>query len=177
MGRTTGKRILAGAAGLALIALLVPFTGPTAGAVSPLPITCTAAGTLDVVSGPAVTTWKLVGVGSCQGDFDGTYVLGNLLVQGTSDSIGLCGDEGVVTNLNLAASGTLLNLSNPLKSKTLSGQTWGAPVTSFPFTTPFIINNAAGNEVGGGTITSRIFGKCPAVGGTPSMTVQFSFLT
>lgn len=176
MGRT-GKRILAGVAMLAMTALVVPFTVSTAGAVSPLPITCTAAGSLEIVSGPAVTNWKLIGVGSCQGDFDGTYALGNLIVQGTSDSIGLCGDEGVVTNLNLAATGTLLNLSNPLQSKTLAGQRWVAPVTSFPFTSPFVIQGPAGNEIGGGTITSRIFGKCPAVGGTPSMTVQFSFLT
>ena len=35
--------------------------------------------------GPEITQWKLVGAGSCQGDLEGTYILPNLLVQGTSD--------------------------------------------------------------------------------------------
>jgi hypothetical protein len=162
--------------GLGLAVLPVPTTAP-AGAVSPVPITCTAAGTFEAVSGPAVTQWTLSGVGSCQGDLEGTYILGNLLVRGTSDSIGLCGDDGVVHNLSMAAKGTLVNVANPLKSKTLDGQTWGAPVTTYPVTTPFAITGPGGGVIGGGSISSRVFGKCPLVGGTPVMTVQFTFLT
>lgn len=175
MGRT-GRRILAGVVGLSLAALISPVVGSTAGAVSPLPITCTVAGTLDVTSGPTQTDWLLVGAGSCQGDMDGTYILSNLVARGTSDSIGLCGDDVVVTNLSLNPTGTLVNLSNPLKNKTLNGQTWGAPVTNFPVTTPFVIQTPGG-EIGAGTINTRIFGKCPAAGGTPAMTLQFTFLT
>ena len=175
MGRS-GWLLMAAALGLSLVAIVAPGVTSPAGAVSPLPITCTAAGTLETVSGPLLTQWKLVGAGSCQGDLDGSYFIPNLLVQGTSDSIGLCGDSGVVQNLSLKAAGTLVNLSNPLKSKTLDGQTWGSPLTTFPITTPFIITSATG-ELGAGTINSRIFGKCPAAGGTPAMTVQFSFLS
>lgn len=174
MGRAA-RGILATVLALSLTALFVPLAAP-AGAVSPLPIVCTAAGTLDVTSGPVLTQWKLVGGGSCQGDLDGTYFLPDLLVQGTSDTIGLCGDNAVVTNLRMSATGTLVNLGAPSKSKTLAGQTWGSPLTTFPFTTPFLITDADG-AIGAGTITSRIFGKCPAAGGTPTMSLQFTFLS
>jgi hypothetical protein len=147
-----------------------------AGAVSPVPITCSASGTLETLTGPFATQWKLVGAGSCQGDLEGTYILPNLLVQGTSDTIGLCDGDAVVTNLSMAAKGTLLNVANPMLSKTLDGQTWGAPVTTYPVTTPFVISKG-GSEIGAGSITSRVFGKCPAVGGSPVMTLQFTFLT
>jgi hypothetical protein len=154
---------------------VVPAT--PAEALSPVPITCTAAGTLDVVTGLEHTNWSLSGAGSCQGDLEGTYILPNLLVQGTSDSIGLCGDNGIVTNLSMQAKGTLVNVGNALNSKTLAGQTWGAPVTTFPVTTPFVIRGPQGNDLGAGTISSRIFGKCPLVGGSPVMTLQFTFLS
>jgi hypothetical protein len=176
MGRTT-RRILAGLLGLAPAILLLPLNSTPAGAVSPLPITCTVAGTLDAVSGPSVTQWTLVGAGSCQGDLDGTYILTDLVVQGTSDSIGLCGDSVVVNNLRLQPTGTLVNLANPLKSKSLGGQTWGAPVTTFPIATPFVITSAGGGLLGAGTIETRIFGKCPPSGGSPVMMLQFAFLT
>jgi hypothetical protein len=146
-------------------------------AVSPVPITCTASGTLEVVTGLEHTNWKLAGAGSCQGDLEGTYILPNLLVQGTSDSMGLCGDDGIVTNLSMAAKGTLINVGNPMLSKTLAGQTWGSPITTYPVTTPFVIRGPAGNDLGAGTITSRIFGKCPLAGGSPVMTLQFTFLS
>jgi hypothetical protein len=176
MGRTT-HRILAGLFGLSLVTLLLPLNSSPAGAVSPLPIVCTVAGTLNVVSGPNVSQWTLVGAGSCQGDLDGTYVLTDLLVQGTSDSIGLCGDNIVVNNLSLKPSGTLVNLANPLKSKSLAGQSWGAPITTFPIATPFLITSAGGGLIGAGAIETRIFGKCPFAGGSPVMLLQFAFLT
>lgn len=177
MGRIA-RIILTGLLGVALGALALPLGGAPAGAVAPLPITCTMAGTLETISTPTVTQWKLIGGGSCQGDFDGTYVISNLIVNGTSDSIGLCGDSGVVNNLVLHPTGTLVNLAHPLKSKTLGGQTWSAPVTTFPVATPFgISNTASGSVLGEGTILTRIFGKCPAVGGDPVMTLQISFTT
>lgn len=176
MGRS-GWRLLAAALGLSLVAIVAPGVSTPAGAVSPLPIVCTAAGTLEVVSGPQVSQWKLVGAGSCQGDLDGSYFIPNLLVQGTSDSIGLCGDgEVVVTNLDLKAAGTLVNLANPLKSKTLDGQTWGSPLTTYPITTPFLITSDSG-QLGAGTMNSRIFVNCPGAGGSPAMTLQFAFLS
>jgi hypothetical protein len=172
-------RVLARAmcAGLLAVALTTVVPAGQAGAVSPVPITCTAAGTFEAISGPVLTQWKLAGAGSCQGDLEGTYVLPNLLVQGTSDSIGLCGDDAVVTNLRMSASGTLFNLGAPMKSKTLAGQVWGSPVTTYPVTTPFLITGADGQLIGAGTINSRVFGKCPLVGGSPVATVQFTFLT
>ena len=172
--RTFGRMLASAVLALGVVAL-VP--APSAEAVSPVPITCTIGGTLEVSSGPNLTNWKLAGGGSCQGDLDGTYFLPNLLVQGTSDTIGLCGDQGVVNNLSLSAKGTLVNLANPMASKTLAGQTWGAAVTTFPVTTPFVITGPGGNEIGAGTINTRVFGKCPLVGGSPAMTVQLTFLT
>jgi hypothetical protein len=172
--RTFGRMLAAGVLVLAVTAL-VP--APSADAVSPVPITCTVGGMLEITSGPELTHWKLAGGGSCQGDLDGTYFLPNLVVQGTSDTIGLCGDQGVVTNLSMSATGTLVNFANPMASKTVAGQTWGAAVTTFPFTTPFVITGPNGNQIGGGTMNTRIFGKCPLVGGSPAMTAQFTFLT
>ncbi len=171
--RVVGRAVCAG---LVAVALTTVAPAVPAGAVSPVPITCTASGTLETISGPFATQWKLVGAGSCQGDLEGTYVLPNLLVQGTSDTIGLCDDDGLVTNLSMAARGTLLNVGNPMLSKSLDGQTWGAPVTTYPFSTPFLIRQG-GSEIGAGTITTRVFGKCPLVGGSPVMTLQFTFLT
>jgi hypothetical protein len=176
MGRTK-RRIRSGVVGLALAAVLLPLNGMPAGAVSPLPVTCTVAGTLDAVSGPGVTEWTLVGAGSCQGDLDGTYILTDLVVHGTSDSIGLCGDGVVVSNLRLNPTGTLVNLANSTKSKSLAGQTWGAPITTFPIATPFVISSASGSPIGAGNIETRIFGKCPLTGGSPVMMLQFAFLT
>ena len=172
--RTFGRML---AIGLLVTTGTVLLPTPSAEAVSPVPITCTVGGSLEATSGPDLTHWKLVGGGSCQGDLEGTYFIPNLLVQGTSDSMGLCGDQGVVTNLSLAAKGTLVNLANPMASKTLAGQTWGAPVTTFPVTTPFLITGPGGDNIGGGTINTRIFGKCPLIGGSPAMTIQFTFLT
>lgn len=171
--RTFGRML---AAGLLVLTVTALVPAPRAEAVSPVPITCTVGGMLEVTSGPALTHWKLAGGGSCQGDLEGTYLLPNLLVQGTSDSIGLCDDQGVVTNLSMSATGTLVNLANPMASKSLGGQTWGAPVTTFPVTTPFVIT-AGGSPIGAGTINTRIFGKCPLIGGSPVMTLQFTFLT
>lgn len=175
--RGSRRKLVAGLVGVSLTVASMMFLGQPAGAVSPVPITCTAAGTLEVVTGLEHTNWELAGVGSCQGDLEGAYVLGNLLVQGTSDSMGLCNQDGVVTNLSMSAKGTLVNLANPMLSKTLAGQTWGSPLTTYPVSTPFTISDSGGNPIGAGNIESRIFGKCPLVGGTPVMTVQFSFLT
>jgi len=170
LGRAMGAGLLAAA-----LTTMVP-AGP-ASAVSPVPITCTAAGTFEAVTGLNVTQWKLAGAGSCQGDLEGTYILPNLLVQGTSDSMGLCSDDGVITNLSMAAKGTLLNVGAPMKSKTLDGQVWGSSVTTYPVTTPFVITGPGDDEIGAGAITSRVFGKCPVAGGSTVMTLQFTFLT
>lgn len=176
MGRT-GRRCIAGLVGLSLTVLLLPLNSSPAGAIAPLPITCTVAGTLDIAAGPGVTLWTLTGAGSCQGDMDGTYILTDLIARGTSDSIGLCGDKGVVSNLRLAPTGTLVNLANPQRSKSLAGQTWGAAVTTFPVATPISITSSTGGLLGAGNIETRIFGKCPLDGGSPVMMLQFGFLT
>ena len=168
------RKLITGVVGVALGAVLMPISPTPAGAVSPLPIVCTGAGVLNTVSGPEQTTWLFEGIATCEGDLDGIYIVPNLIVTGTSDSIGLCGAEGLVTNLNLQPKGTLVNPANPLESKTLAEQTWTAGVTTFPVATPFSIG---GSHTGVGNISTRIFGNCAGTGGTPVATIQFTFIS
>lgn len=168
------RKLITAFMGVALLAVLAPVSPTPAGAVSPLPITCNGAGALTTVTGPETTQWFFEGVATCQGDLEGVYVVPSLLVTGTSDSIGLCGGDGVVTNLHLDPSGTLVNPVDPLASKTVAEQHWSAEITTFPIATPFLIS---GSHEGAGNISTRIFGMCPGTGGTPVATIQFTFLT
>ena len=121
-----------GIAALALAIAIVPLSTGSAGAVSGLPITCTAAGTVLFQNGSSNTAWQLIGKGSCQGDLEGTYFL-DFTGTGTSDSLGNCdamngGFIVPVTNLDIHIVGTLTNAGNGLVKPV--NQHWAAPLTT-----------------------------------------------
>jgi len=154
-------------------ALLVGMVSP-AGAVEPLPITCTAAGAVTVIPG-SPDLWSFYGAGSCQGDLEGTYLL-QFSGIGVSDGLGLCpappGDV-LVTNFGAIVTGTLTNLTT-FATKPLA-QTWFAPVTTYPIATPFLIDaSAMGDKAGAGSIFNHIFLNCA---GTPTAQFTFAWLT
>jgi hypothetical protein len=137
-------------------------------------INCTAAGTVHYQTVGLVTSWTLDGTGSCLGDFQGTYAL-TFTGVGTSSSVGACdaNTPGPLSNLTLKIDGTYTNVATHLPK--LLNQSWTAAATTFPVSTPFSVNSG-GNTVGGGTILTRIFGKCQP-SGSPVAEYQFSFST
>ena len=166
--RVTKRFALAGVVGACALFGAVP----TAGAQAPpaLNINCNAAGTVYTLgAGPA--TWTISGRGSCFGDFGGTYFL-DFTGVGNSETLGFCSPApDTVRNLSITVTGTLTNTAT-LASRAIL-QTWHAPNTTFPVTTPFTIA-IGGNDVGAGTVFTRIFGKCPTLG-SPVSTFYFSF--
>lgn len=159
--------------GVAMLAAVVGVgaTSSTAGAapVPGVPITCTAAGTVNVGGPPnGLNLWNVNGVGSCFGDFGGTYIV-SFTGAGTSMGRGTCGDTGVVQNLNITVAATLLNAGSG--ATTPVTMTWGSPVTTYPHTTPFLVNGGEGV----GNFSTRVFGQCAALG-APVATFQFSFV-
>lgn len=153
----------------AILGSIVAVPSTPSGAAS-LPVVCDGAGVVNVVPSAAATAWTISGAGTCKGDFGGTYLM-HLDGIGTSDNIGLCGDSGVVTNLNIAVTVTLTNVLT-LQTKTQL-QRWGSPVTTFPVASPFAVYHGGG-LTGGGTIFTRIFAKCPTAG-TPVASYYFAY--
>lgn len=160
------RRILAA---LALTGLLVPAMAGSAGAVSPLPIVCTAAGTVTFVNG-SPDSWTVAGKGSCQGDFEGTYFL-DFSGVGTSATLGLCDSGLVVQDLSIDVVVTLTNAQTSLA--TIRAQNWGSPLTTYPIATPFLISGADG-EIGAGNFFNHIFLICT---GPTVAQFEFAFLT
>ena len=159
---------------VALALFVVPLAAGTAGAVAGLPITCTAAGTITFQNG-SNTAWQLIGRGSCQGDLEGTYFL-DFTGLGTSDSLGNCdamngGFIVPVTNLDVSVVGTLTN-AGTLIPKALT-QNWGAPLTTYPVVTPFLISDG-GALIGAGAWFNHIFIQCL---NSPVAQFDFVFLT
>lgn len=153
-------------------ALVTALTG-NAGAVSPLPITCTAAGYVLTTPGTP-DTWSLLGQGSCQGDLEGTYAL-SFTGTGTSQGLGLCTDPPlpfIVTNLNIVVTGTLTNLAD-LSVKPIT-QRWSTPLTTYPLGTPFLVSKLDGSLLGAGNFFNHIFLNCS---GSPVAWFQWGFLT
>lgn len=168
-GNAPLRRVLAA---LALTALLVPAMAGSAGAVSPLPIACTAAGTVTFTNA-SPDRWLIFGQGSCQGDLEGTYTL-TLVGVGTSDTLGFCDSGLIVQNLNILTRVSLRNLANSANNKTLT-QLWTAPVTTYPVVTPFlIIDIASGTPNGAGAFFNHIFLQCT---GPTVAQFTFAFLT
>jgi len=155
-------------AGAILATVLVVPASPASA--EPLPVLCEAAGLVNVVPSALGTTWQVSGAGSCKGDLNGTYLL-NLDGVGTSDNIGLCGDSGYVSNLNLMMNVTLTNVLTLVPRTHV--QRWGAAVTTFPVASPVGIFEG-GSLVGGGVIFTRIFAQCPTQG-TPVASFEFAF--
>ncbi len=147
------RRILAA---LALTGLLVPAAAGPASA-APLPIVCTAAGTVVVVQGN-IDSWSVQGRGSCQGDLGGTYFL-DFVGAGTSDTVGLCDQTLLVQNLNINVLGSLTNAQTGVPK--FFNHDWVAPVTTYPLATPFLITeNASGDLAGAGNFFNHIFLQC-----------------
>jgi len=160
------------ALGLLLACALVAAIAAPSSALSPLPITCTAAGTVTTVPGTP-DAWSVSGQGSCQGDLQGTYFL-SFTGAGTSEGLGLCpappGDI-VVQKLSIGVIGTLTNAATGVT--TALAQTWFAPLTVYPVGTPFLIREGGG-VVGAGSIFNHIFLNCS---GSPVAQFTFGFLT
>jgi hypothetical protein len=156
---------------LALSAASLAVVAPPAHAVSPLPITCTAAGSISLTKplvGPV--QWTLFGKGSCQGDLEGTYIL-DFTGSGTSDTAAICDDTFVVQNLDLTITGTLTNAASAAVKAIV--QEWTAPLTTYPFATPFTIKTGTGNP-GAGVFFNHIFLNCA---GSPVAQFSFGWLT
>lgn len=157
-----------------LAASLVSMLGGSAGAVSPLPITCTAAGTVLTTTGQP-DTWTVSGTGSCGGDLEGTYIV-QFSGLGTSQGLGLCAPEPVpflVLDLNIGIVGTLTHAATGATKPLL--QHWVAPVTTYPLGTPFAVTNATNTSViGAGSFFNHIFLNC---NGSPVAQFTWSFLT
>ena len=155
-----------GIAAIALGAALVPVMAGSANAISPLPITCTAAGTVTFVNGTP-DSWTVAGRGSCQGDLSGTYFL-DFSGVGTSATLGLCDDGLIVQDLSINIVGTLTNAQTLVP--TFIAQNWSAPLTTYPLVTPFLVATSDGG-IGAGAFFNHIFLVC-----TGPTVAQFDFV-
>jgi len=161
-----------GIVALVLALAAVPLSSGSAGAANGLPISCTAAGTVLFQNGNT-THWQVLGKGSCQGDFEGTYFL-DFTGAGTSDSLGNCdvmndGSIVPVTNLDIHVVGSITNLATGIPKAI--NQHWVAPLTTYPVATPFLIQDGDGNLTGGGVFLNHIFIQC-----LNSPVAQFTFV-
>jgi hypothetical protein len=160
-----------GLAAIALAAIIVPVMAGSANAISPLPITCTAAGTVTFVNGTP-DAWSVSGRGSCQGDLEGTYFL-DFSGTGTSSTVGLCDEGLIVTNLDISVVGTLTN-AQTLVPKFIA-HTWSTPLTTYPLITPFLVSETgSGDLIGAGNFFNHIFLLCT---GPTVAQFEFAFLT
>lgn len=129
---------------------------------------CTATGAVNVTSGDeGPASWSIEGAGSCVGDGQGTWQVA-FTGTGTSDSLGLCDSDPAVTNLDIATNVTLTSFQDGTVVN--KSQTWGAPATTFPGTTPFLIS---GDGAGVGDMFTRVFLQCPSAG-IPVATYAFT---
>lgn len=148
-----GRRVAAMAVVLALGLVMALGTPASAGP----RINCAASGSVNVTPGTP-NQWSLSGLGLCVNFLSGPYQVA-ISGEGTSDSLGLCGDL-VVTNLRLRVRVTLLNLKTGVV-RTID-ELWGAPITTYPVATPFIVGGAG--APGLGSIFTRILLSCPPGG-------------
>jgi hypothetical protein len=157
--------------GLALMLGLVAMVSGPAGAVSPLPITCTAAGTVTATDLGETDSWSIPHImGSCQGDLGGTYFV-TAMGFGTSNGLGLCDGSLVVRNLDITVFGTLTSFATGVISP--FAQSWTAPITTYPLGTPFLVGDSGGG-IGAGSIFNHIFLNCS---GSPVAQFTWSWLT
>jgi hypothetical protein len=156
---------------LLLTAAVVPFIGVNADAIGPERFICTAAGSIVTTATP--DTWTIVGGGSCVSQ-DNPY-LRSFTAAGTSEGLGLCSDPSlpfIVQNLDLIVTGTLTssNPTNPVVKGIL--QHWTAPLTTYPFGTPFLVTSNTGDVFGAGVFWNHIFLNCQ---GSPVATFQWEY--
>lgn len=163
-------KVLAVLATVAIVAVAVPASaGPLSNK-----LICVATGNVRVsepAAGDDVVTWNVTASGVCTGDALGPHLL-TLHGSGTSTNLGLC-DDLVVRDLAMDVSLRLESVSTGVNN-TVS-QTWRAPITTFPITTPFFIDNSKGALSGAGVMFTRIGGNCPP-GGSSGANMEFQFL-
>lgn len=142
---------------LLLTAALVPVLGGGVDAAPPRLLHCEAAGTVQTTPG-VPDTWTLGGKGSCFGDGEGTYFV-DFVGAGTSSGLGLCGngEQFTVTDFFIRVTMTLQNAETGLTK--LIQQSWDAPVTTYPHTTPFIVEQDV-PFVGAGAFWNHIWFNC-----------------
>jgi len=158
-------------AAIALAGALLGTFAPATPAIAAGQIVCNAAGIVTIIPappGPGANQWSIVAKGSCMGDNQGTY-FADITAIGGSDTLGSCDGDGtnpIMQDLSLAVTVTLTSTSTGA-TKVLT-ETWGAPTTTFPTATPFLISDGgmvSGNDfVGGGSIVTRLYRNCPPDG-------------
>ena len=121
------------------------------------------------VVGTDTWAWSVSGIASCNDQSNGQYQV-TFTGAGHSTGLGLCSSDGTVSNLSLAMDLTLYSVDTGLAKDVK--ETWGAPSTTFPETTPFLVTQN-GNQVGQGTLFTHIFDHCPP-GGTSSTVYQWT---
>jgi hypothetical protein len=162
-----------------LMCAVVGFTAVgavgTAHAGVPVTINCTV---LDFGGGNGGTTftnipgtdnwdWALQGVASCNGDNGGQYEV-TFTGAGSSEGLGIC-TSGSILNLSLNMDLSVYSVQEGTTK--LVHENWGAPVTTFPITTPYAVTQN-GNAIGLGTLFTHIFDNCPPEG-TPDTVYQW----
>ncbi len=147
----------------------IPALGAaTAEAASPgtgLPLLCTGAGQI-FVQNTSPAQWAVQGGGSCPLITFGPTQIVSVVGTGTSDSLGLCSNQLLVTNLDIAITVTFTNVVTG--QQIVQHQHWASPISFFPVVTPFLVSSDSG-DFGGGLIISHIFLHCGNDGGSPSM--------
>lgn len=165
------------AAALLLIVVSVGLdAGPAGAQVGTME--CTGSGTVQLSSGagPAVD-WSidLTGVTCVSSD---ETLGGTLNGTGTSQGLGLCPAAPSNPSIPLTVDGLSVSATESLSGfhgPVTVDDTWTAPLTTFPITTPFLITRG-GSLVGAGTIFTHIFAQCPPTG-TPSALVVWTELS
>lgn len=166
LSRTLGRILVA----VVVAGGLLTAGATPGGAVSVVSLECVGTGEIDVTPGEESTDWALTGEGNCVGDRDSWTV--SVDGVGTSDSLGLCTGDPTVTNLSIDVTLDLEN-NTPGRPDETRSQTWGAPQTTFPGTTPFLISED-GSTAGAGTMFTRIFLRCPGNDGSPAASFEWT---
>jgi hypothetical protein len=161
----------------AMSAIVLAGVGVSSAGAAPL-TGCTGSGRVlvDRVSSTTTqTAWRVDGSGSCPiqvslpslfNPVEPTTVA--FAGAGTSDTLGLCDRTLLVRNLSLLVTVTFTGVSSG--KVVTETEHWSAPVTTFPFVTPFLISGVDGNPptLGAGLAFSRIFLGCGNDGLQPS---------
>lgn len=139
---------------------------------------CTGSGRLFVNRVSSTTTqtaWRVDGSGSCPLQVNLPALFNppepttvQFAGAGTSDTLGLCDKTVLVRNLNLLVTVTFTGVaSGKVVTET---ERWYAPLTTFPFATPFLISGVNGHPptLGAGVALTRLFLSCGNSGLDPS---------
>jgi hypothetical protein len=130
----------------------------------------------DDSDGDGIYDWDIVMLGECRGDFQGPYALFGV-AEGTSEGLGLCSGDLLVTNLDLDAELFLSSAKGPAFSKLLL-EHWTAPITTYPVATPFLIEDVADPDsptlVGAGVLSQHLGLRCNGSPGAAVFTVRLT---